>query len=159
MIFPLDIMDTPPKKLKLSDETVLSVAKEASEIEFSWNKVALEYFSEWLHDFSLAHNVVKEMMMMAVLPHAAEHLALLGSHSFVKTVRQRALRPSNMGNNLFQLVAQHSCVALQVENCFCAYYHLREKLVAQQKFASCGNMLRKLDMSSTFCNKFYLCCS
>ena len=73
-------MASPPKKLHLSDETVLSVAKEASEIEIPWNKVALDYFIEWLQDFSLAHNVVKEMMI-AVLPSIA---ALLGPPSFVK---------------------------------------------------------------------------
>ena len=74
-------MATPPKKLKLSDETVLSMAKEASEIEIPWDKVAPEYFTEWLQDFSLAHNVVKEMMMMAVLLSVA---ALLDPHSLVK---------------------------------------------------------------------------
>lgn len=74
-------MASPPKKLKLWDETVLSVAKEASKIEIPWNKVALDYFIEWLQDFFLAHNMVKEMMMMAVLPSIA---ALLGPRSFVK---------------------------------------------------------------------------
>ncbi|XP_068760234.1 uncharacterized protein [Montipora capricornis] len=74
-------MASPPKKLKLSDETVVSVAKDASEIEIPWNKVAPDYFIEWLQDFSLAQNVVKEMMMMAVLPSIA---ALLGHRSFVK---------------------------------------------------------------------------
>ena len=74
-------MASPPKKLQLSDETVLSVAKEASEIEIPWNKVALDYFIEWLQDFSLAHNVVKEMMMMAVL---LSITVLLGPPSFAK---------------------------------------------------------------------------
>ena len=74
-------MATPPKKLKSPDETVLSVTKEASEKEIPWDKVAPEYFTEWLQDYSLAHNVVKEMMMMAMLLSVA---ALLGPRSLVK---------------------------------------------------------------------------
>lgn len=74
-------MASPLRNLKLSDETVLSVTKEASEIEIPWNKVAPDYCIEWLQEFSVAHNVVKEMMM-AVLQSIT---ALLGPRSFVKS--------------------------------------------------------------------------
>ena len=74
-------MATPLKNLKLSCETILSVAKEPSEIETPWDKVAPKYFTEWLQHFSLAHNVVKEMMMMAVLLRIT---ALLRPRSLVK---------------------------------------------------------------------------
>ena len=48
---------------------------------FHGDKVAPNYFVDWLHKFACAHNVVKEMMFMQFLPSIA---ALLGSRSFIK---------------------------------------------------------------------------
>jgi len=70
-----------------------------------------------------------------------------------------SLRPSNTGNIFFQLVAQQCCVAswkallpvLPPPWATCRATKLR--------VASCGNILRKVDLRSTFCNKFYFCCS
>ena len=118
-------MATPPKKLKLSDETVLSVAKAASEIEIPWDKVAPEYFTEWLQDFSLAHNVVKEMMKMAVLPSVA---ALLGPRSSVKPSANEPyaenfsffslciLPPSSGKSQAFQFGAQKPLTHVEQQN-------------------------------------------
>ena len=68
--------------------------------------------------------------------------------------KQLYLRSGNTGNIFFNL----SCniVAVQVETLCYAYYLLRGQLVSQQKYdvASWGDMLRKVDSSSTFCNKF-----
>ena len=66
---------------------------------------------------------------------------------------QNKLRSSNTGNIFAQPVAQHcyigSCKALLLElppslsTCHATNFDV----------ASCGNMLRKVDLSSTFCNK------
>lgn len=73
-------MATPPKRSKISEDLILSVAKEASDIEIPWADVAPPYFVEWIEEFALAHNVVKEMMFMAMLPSIA---SLMGPRSSV----------------------------------------------------------------------------
>ena len=63
------------------------------------------------------------------------------------------LRSGNAENVLFNL--SRNIVALQVETLFCAYYHVCDQLLSQQNgVVSRGNMLRKVDSSSIFCNKF-----
>ena len=78
-------MASTPKRLKLSDNLILSVAKEAAEIELPWASMAPPYFVDWLQEFWCVHNVVKEMMFMTILPSVA---TLLRSRSFFKPVLQ-----------------------------------------------------------------------
>lgn len=73
-------MVSPPKRSKIAQDVILNVAKEASEIEMPWADVA-PFFVERIEEFSCPHNVVKEMMFMAMHLSIA---ALLGSRSFVK---------------------------------------------------------------------------
>ena len=64
------------------------------------------------------------------------------------------LRPSNTGNIFVQLMAQHCCIASSTS---CCPYCQRVLKLLRNKFSvpSCSNMLRKVDPSSTFCNKFF----
>lgn len=77
----LKVMARSPKRAKLSDEFFLEIAKQASDVEFPWEKVAPEFFIYWMEEFSMANNVVKEMMMMAILPSVA---SLMGARSSIK---------------------------------------------------------------------------
>ena len=90
-------MASPPKRSKMSEELILSVAKEASDIAIPWADVAPPFFVEWIEEFSCAHNVVKEMMFMAMLPSIA---ALLGARSSVKPSLQE---PYSENFSLFSL--------------------------------------------------------
>ena len=90
-------MATSPKRSKMSEDLILSVAKEASDIAIPWANVAPPFFVEWIEEFSCAHNVVKEMMFMAMLPSMA---ALLGSRSSVKPSLQE---PYSENFSLFSL--------------------------------------------------------
>ena len=87
-------MASPPKRSKMSEELILSVAKEASDIAIPWADVAPPFFVEWIKEFLCAHNVVKEMMFMAMLPSIA---ALLGARSSVKPSLQVKTSASIIG--------------------------------------------------------------
>ena len=50
----------------------------------------------------------------------------------------------------------HKIVVLQVERCYCSYYHLHSLLVTNFNVASCGNMLCRVDPSCTFSSKLSL---
>lgn len=90
-------MASPPKRPKIPEDLILTVAKEASDTEIPWANVAPPFFVEWIEEFSCAHNVVKEMMFMAILPSIA---ALLGSRSSVKPSLQE---PYSENFSLFTL--------------------------------------------------------
>ena len=63
------------------------------------------------------------------------------------------LRSSNTGNIFAQLVAQHCCVASWKALLPVLPPSLSTCHATNFDVASCGNMLRKVDLSSTFCNK------
>ena len=63
------------------------------------------------------------------------------------------LRSSNTDNIFAQLVAQHCCVASWKASLPVLPPSLSTCHATNFDVASCGNMLRKVDLSSTFCNK------
>jgi len=75
-------MVSTPNRSKIAQDVILNVVKNASENEMPWADVAPPFFVQWIEEFSYIHNVVKEMMFMAMLPSIA---ALIGSHCFVKS--------------------------------------------------------------------------
>ena len=68
------------------------------------------------------------------------------------------LRRSETGNIFLQLVAQQCSVAS-----WNVLLHVLPPTWTTCRatifYASCDNMLRKVDLASTFCNKFWVCCS
>ena len=77
-------MASTPKRSKsstITDEKVIEIAKNASEITIPWESVAPPYFVQWLDMFSRSHGVVKELMFMSILPAVS---SLLGSKSCVR---------------------------------------------------------------------------
>ena len=63
------------------------------------------------------------------------------------------LRSSNTGNIFAQLVAKHCCIASWKALLSVLPPSLSTCHATNFDVASCGNMLRKVDLSSTFCNK------
>ena len=108
------------------------------------------YYSTTINSKRRLHNC-PNIKRMAII-----HVGTIASKSvenFSDVILLDALRSSNTGNIFAQLVAQHCCVASwkvllpvlppSLSTCHATNFDV----------ASCGNMLRKLDLSSTFCNK------
>lgn len=74
------------KKIKID---VAAIARNASELAFPWEKVAPEYFIDWVNTFARAHGTTKEIMMMAIIPAMAGLLGPNTNLRLTETYREK----------------------------------------------------------------------
>ena len=105
------------------------------------------YYSTTINSKRRLHNCPNIKRMTII------HVGTIASKSvenFSDVILLDALRSSNTGNIFAQLVAQHCCVASWKALLPVLPPSLSTCHATNFDVASCGNMLRKLDLSSTF---------